>query len=306
MQNQKTILNKIIICLPVFLFLIFVFNFVRNNSTLFMPKEYKTIKKLVNKIAAKNNLGDKEIIFSIANGRYMSWRAKELDLCKEDECWYFNNLNPYKKYKNLRGINLNELGKQAYLYGGIEGYAWRGIVWLSRSTFRSYGEKTDLLACTIGHEISHVIFDSHINDSIKLSENLKNIEIENNNYLKKDNNKEDNKNEDYKNEERNFVEMELSRQSEKKADFEGAKMLINAGFPKDTCLKELKFLTEFEKLETETNMESTHPGYLERYKSLEKSIDNYDKFAYLNSFKPYSWKWKYKRKINSLIFIPIK
>ena len=28
--------------------------------------------------------------------------------------------------------------------------------------------------------------------------------------------------------------------------------------------------------------------------------------AYLKSFKPYSWKWKYKRKMNALIFIPIK
>ena len=35
------------------------------NSIYFMPKEYKTIKKLVDKIASKNYLGDKEIPFFI-------------------------------------------------------------------------------------------------------------------------------------------------------------------------------------------------------------------------------------------------
>ena len=81
---------------------------------------------------------------------------------------------------------------------------------------------------------------------------------------------------------------------EKKADFKGAKMIVNAGFTKNTCLNELKFLTQFEKLETQTSKESTHPGYLERYKSLEKSIENYEKDFYLKSFKSYKWKWKYK------------
>ena len=42
-----------------------------------MPKEYKTIKKLVDKIASKNYLGDKEIPFLIGSGRYIEIRAKE-------------------------------------------------------------------------------------------------------------------------------------------------------------------------------------------------------------------------------------
>ena len=80
-----------------------------NYSTYFMPKEYKTIKKLVNKIASKNYLGDREIPFFIGSGSFMEFRAKELGLCKEDDCWYFNNLSPYKKYKNVQGVNINEL-----------------------------------------------------------------------------------------------------------------------------------------------------------------------------------------------------
>ena len=112
----------------------------------------------------------------------MEIRAKELGLCEEDDCWYYNNLSPYKNYKNVEGINLNELIKQSYLFNGIEAYAWRGIVWLSQSTFRTYGKDKNFLNCTIGHELSHVIFDDHIEQSIKLSNSLKEI----NNQNKKD------------------------------------------------------------------------------------------------------------------------
>jgi len=79
-----------------------------------MPKEYKIVKKLVNKIASKNYLGDREIPFFIGSGSFMEVRAKELGLCEEEDCWYFNNLSPYKKYKNVQGININELFKQSY------------------------------------------------------------------------------------------------------------------------------------------------------------------------------------------------
>ena len=70
----------------------------------------------------------------------MAWRAEELGLCKEDTCWYYRNLNPYKK-QNFDGINLNELLNQSYLFSGIEAYAWNDIAWLSKSTFLAYGNK---------------------------------------------------------------------------------------------------------------------------------------------------------------------
>ena len=114
----------------------------------------------------------------------MEIRAKELGLCKEDDCWYYNNLSPYKNYKNVEGINLNELIKQAYLFNGIEAYAWRGIVWLSQSTFRTYGEDNNFLNCTIGHELSHVVLLMTIKQNVKLSNSLKEIKNQN----KKDSN----------------------------------------------------------------------------------------------------------------------
>ena len=50
------------------------------NSIFFMPKEYKTIKKLVDKIALKNYLGDQEIPFSVASGSYMEYEAEKLGI----------------------------------------------------------------------------------------------------------------------------------------------------------------------------------------------------------------------------------
>tara|TARA_Y100001978_G_C23651397_1_gene413633 strand:- start:64 stop:978 length:915 start_codon:yes stop_codon:yes gene_type:complete len=288
----------------IFVALVYTADYAQNKSTLFMPKEYKTVKKLVNQIASKNDLGAKEIRFSINNGAFMSWRAKSLDLCKDDTCWYFSNLNPYKRYKNINGININDLANQSYLYGGLEAYAWKDVVWLSRSTFRSYGTNKDFLACTIAHEIAHIIYDDHIPQSIKLTEKLKSLEAVETKLLNKNKKKEENKEEE--NKEENLLKMELSRETEKETDKNASKMIINAGFANDSCLKNLTFITKFEKLETETDKESTHPGYLERYESLRNFNEQYNKKENLKGFKSYEWKWQYRRKLNSLIFIPQK
>ena len=58
--------------------------------------------------------------------------------------------------------------------------------------------------------------------------------------------------------------------------------------------------------EVDTDMKSTHPGYLERFKSLQNFIANYDKSNEMKNFKPYKWKWSYDRKLNILIFSPQK
>ena len=267
--------------------LMYLANFLRENSTYFMPKEYKTIKKIVDKIASKNDLGNLDIRFSIGSGIYMQYRAEELGLCEKDGCYYYRNLDPYKEYKKVNGVNVNELLKQSYLYNGIEAYAWNHVVWLSKSSFLTYGRKTDYLGCTIGHELSHIVFNDHIKQSIKLSENLKNSK-------------------DKKNDNKEVLEKELSRESEMIADNNSAKMMINAGFAKDTCLNEITFIAEKMHWEADTDIKSTHPGYLERFKSLQNFIANYDKSTELKDFEPYRWKWSYDRKLNVLIFSPQK
>ena len=176
--NKKSYLKiKLFIQSCLFILITFsFFNYFRNNSIFFMPKEYKTIKKIVDKIASKNYLGDQEIPFSIGSGTYMEYEAEKLGLCKKNDCYYFKNLNPYKRQKFFNKVDLNELSKQAYLFNSIEAYAWNGIVWLSKSTFRTYGEKTNFLSCVIGHELSHIIYNDHIEQSIKLSKKLKDLD----------------------------------------------------------------------------------------------------------------------------------
>ena len=291
--------NKIKLFSIFFVSLLFGFfgNNIIQNSIYFMPKEYKSIKNIVNKIASKNELGNEKILFSVSNGSYMTWNTKSLDLCKGDECWYYNNLNPFKDYKSIKGININELSKQAYLYGGIEGYAWNGIVWISRSTFRSFGENNNLLGCLIGHELSHIIFDNHINESLILSSKIKDSGILENNKSSKNENES---------EEKKLFEMEISRKTESEADNNGSKLLINSGFPKDTCLKFLTYITKFEKLDTKTDPNSTHPGYLERYSSLEKFIEKYQVNKELKVYKSNKWRWEFNRDLNILTFIPLK
>ena len=295
------------------LFLSFSFlylaNFLRENSTYFMPKEYKTIKKIVDKIASKNDLGNRDIRFSIGSGIYMQYRAEELGLCEKDGCFYYRNLDPYKNYKKVNGVNINELLKQSYLYNGIEAYAWNDIVWLSKSSFLTYADRTDYLGCTIGHELSHIVFNDHIKQSIKLSENLKKLKEKNKNEIliePKKAKENDEKVKDEKDNIKEVLEKELSRESEMIADNNAAKMIINAGFAKETCLNEITFIAEKMQWEADTDIQSTHPGYLERFESLQNFIAKYDKSSELKDFEPYRWKWSFDRKFNILIFSPQK
>ena len=284
-------------------------NYLRNNSTYFMPKEYKIIKKIVDKIASKNDLGNREIPFSIAGGVYMEYRGEELGLCEKDGCWYYRNLDPYKNHKKVNGVNINELLNQSYLYNGIEAYAWNDVVWLSKSSFLVYKRKTDYLGCTIGHELSHIVFNDHIKQSIKLSEKLKKLKdinkseiLINSDEIKKNDEKVQAKKDEIK----EILQKELSRESEMIADNNAAKMMINAGFAKGTCLNEISFIAEKSQWDADTDKESTHPGYLERLKSLQKFIAKYDKSNELKKFEPYKWNWSYDRKLNILIFSPQK
>ncbi len=284
-------------------------NFLRYRSTYFMPKEYKSIKKIVDKIALNNDLGNRDITFAVGSGAYMEYRAEELGLCEKDGCWYYRNLDPYKNYKKVKDIDINELLKQSYLYNGLEAYAWNDVVWLSKSSFLSYVGKEDYLGCVIGHEISHIVFSDHIKQSIKLSENLKKLKDKNKTEIlikSRKTKKNDETVKDEKEETKEVLKQELSRESEMIADNNSAKMMINAGFAKEVCLNEMTFIAEKMLWEVDTDMKSTHPGYLERFKSLQNFIANYDKSNEMKNFKPYKWKWSYDRKLNILIFSPQK
>ena len=104
--------------------------------------------------------------------------------------------------------------------------------WLSKSSFLTYAGKTDYLGCTIGHELSHIVFNDHIKQSIKLSEKLKKLKDKKKveiliNLEKTNGNSENAKNE--KDALKEVLEKELRRESEMIADNNAAKMLINTG-----------------------------------------------------------------------------
>ena len=164
---------KIFLILP----LIFVAaSAVNRSSQLFMPKEYKTLKRIVNKIAA-NNSNLESILFSINIGKKIEKRIEDLGICRNDSCSYFSNLNPYKSYSKINGIDLNEIINQTYLYNepeiNISNY---GSIQISKSTFNYFKEKEDQFACYLAYEIvNYSNKNNHLNNNfIKAKEMIKN------------------------------------------------------------------------------------------------------------------------------------
>ena len=164
---------KIFLILP----LIFVAAYeVNRSSQLFMPKEYKTLKRIVNKIAA-NNSNLESILFSINIGKKIEKRIEDLGICKNDSCSYFSNLNPYKSYSRINGIDLNEIINQTYIYNepeiNISNY---GSIQISKSTFNYFKEKEDQFACYLAYEIvNYSNKDNDFNKNfIKAKEMIKN------------------------------------------------------------------------------------------------------------------------------------
>ncbi|WP_320667430.1 hypothetical protein [Prochlorococcus sp. MIT 1307] len=255
------------------------------NSQLLMPSEYKTIKTIVNQIADKNDLGEQQITFTINAGSRTKWSAEELKLCEEDKCQFYGEINPFKVYEGEAAKDINEAIRQSYLLNGIEAYAFsHGTINISRSTFRTYDKKKDLLACTIGHELSHFINHDSFKDSLQEGKEGKGL----------------------KENKRKLLSNRISRRTEINADINATKMLINSGFPSETCLNNISFFSLMEGDGEETKEDSTHPGYEDRYAALEEFLEKYkanSERENLNGTKGY---WKYNRELNALTFSPIE
>ena len=164
---------RIFLILP----LIFVAAFeINRTSQLFMPEEYKTLKRIVNKIAA-NNSNLESILFSINIGKKIEKRIEDLGICRKESCSYFSNLNPYKSYSSINGIDINEIINQTYIYNepeiNISNY---GSIQISKSTFNYFKQKEDQFACYLAYEIvNYSNKDDDINKNfIKAKEMIKN------------------------------------------------------------------------------------------------------------------------------------
>ena len=254
---------------------------IRNNSQLFMPNEYKTVKRIVNKISKKNDLGDYPFTFSITAGSRGTWIAKSLGLpTKNESCLHLKHVNPFIKYKGKLSDEINEAIRQAYLLDTVEACAYpNGYIQISRSSFKSNENFEDYLAFVIGHEISHVLNEDSFNKSLKVSKEGK--------KLKKKKKME--------------FGFEISRDCEKEADICSAKMLINAGYSTSIPIKAHDFIAKKNGYGYETGKNCTHPGYEERRNNLIDFIfKNYPDFTDKKGYTKGSW--KYDRKENTLTY----
>ena len=205
-----------------------------------------------------------------------------MGLCKVNSCDYLRDLNPYKKYKVINGIDIDELMRQSSKSRMLDAYAWNGSVWISKSTFNNFAENKDFLGCIIAHELSHILFNNHIDDGIYLAKKSQRLSKKRKELLK----------------------YNLYREPEKDADNNSARLMINAGYPREICLNDLKFITKQNLLKIKTENKDTHPGYIERYNSLEKFISSFQKVNHSKTSKISNWSWKYNRNLNNLTFIP--
>ena len=261
--------------------IIFLGKKVRNNSQLFMPNEYKTVKRIVNKISKKNDLGDYPFTFSITAGSRGTWIAKSLGLpTKNESCLHLKHVNPFIKYKGKLSDEINEAIRQAYLLDTVEACAYpNGYIQISRSSFKSNENFEDYLAFVIGHEISHVLNEDSFNKSLKVSKEGKKM----------------------KTKKKIEFGFEISRECEKEADICSAKMLINAGYSTSIPIKAHDFIAKKYGYGYETGKKCTHPGYEDRRNNLIDFIyKNYPDFSDKKGYTKGSW--KYDRKQNTLIY----
>jgi predicted Zn-dependent protease len=126
---------------------------------------------------------------------------------------------------------------------------------LPRATFRAYGSRTEYLACTVAHEISHYLRQHIFKQSYYKHHNLS-------------------ESDDKK------AETELrrwGREQELEADRDAADMLARAGYPARVCQHEIDFMHRSVGDGSKTEETSTHPGYEERLAAIRSHYDELEK-----------------------------
>ena len=249
-----------------------------------MPREYKLIKKSVNKLAKRNDLGEREIGFLITAGAVGSYCAKELGLCHskpEDPCVYYRFIDPFKKHLNPQ---IDEIIKLSYLSGaGSASASSLGTVHISQNYFRIADENEDLIVCTIAHELAHIFNFDTFNNSLRLNEEGKGLDED----------------------KRKELSSKISRQSETKADLDGQKIVLKAGYPTNTCIKDMEYFMKIRAVPKETKL-NTHESNPKRLSELKDALKT--QLDEISREEPESTKsrWEYDRNLNLLKFIPTK
>ena len=280
-KMKKILLKSLLFSAPIAVSLTSINLF--KNSTLFMPDEYKLVKKIVNRLANKNDLGKREIAFTITTGGVASYYAKDVGLCKRDSkesCAYYKFLNPFKKYPDP---TINEIIRLSYLSGsGSASASSLGTIAIDRNYFRIMDGKENLMVCTIGHELAHILNLDTSNDSLRLNEESKGLN----------------------NDKRDELSARISRETEENADLYSQEMVIKAGYPEDTCIKKMEHTMNIRHMPKVTKLD-THPTIPERLSALKGAVNTNQEKRYEEVEKT-RIVWEFDRDLNILKFIPIK
>ena len=222
----------------------------QNHDLNHMPTEYLQIVEIVNRIAKSNDLGKKNISFTINAGSYAGFLGSKRT-GNEEAFYYFASLDPYKEYDDP---DTNEIIRQAKLYGDWNASAYPNrTIAISLSSFRVATHEE--IACTIAHEIAHVIDSHSFQESLELGEyagialgHRKGLDLQAN---------------------------QVSRRFEKLADSRAWVLLNNAGYPRYSCISTLVELHKSDGIGAPTTPDSSHPGFHDRLDALKKFISNY-------------------------------
>ncbi len=263
-----------------------------------MPKEYKVIKEVVDKLAANNDLGKRPIAFQINSGKYLNWMAEEIKLCTDDNCRAFEDLDPFREYQGEYSEYINQFLRNTYLYGGIGALAYPSrVVSISRSTMRLLETDRETLSFILAHEIGHILDNHSFKTSEEKSINTKDIQAE----IEAEND-EDVKAK--KEKEKENIEFAIDREYEYIADKIASMILTNSNFGDNAAIEALEassFITGDGEI---TQEESTHPSWKDRIESLKNSDNSIDNQYDINQINPKKWNWKYSKKYNYLQLNP--
>jgi hypothetical protein len=216
------------------------------------PAEVQTLEAVLQRLSHGNNLGDQPLQFMVASGTYTAQLAAQRGFCKSDQCDVFAQLNPYQRYSN----GWDELIRQGYALGDIQAWsASSGTVVIPRAAFRAYGSHTGFLACTIAHEIAHIRRHHLFQQSYHLNHNLHGQSEQ----------------------AQKIGDRQRSRQLELEADRDAATMLARAGYPARLCEQDLAFMARSIGDASNTEPDSTHPGYEERLAAMRAHYDAIEK-----------------------------
>ena len=265
-----------------------LFNQIYTRSQFFMPKEYKLVKKIFNNISLNNNLGERPVSIIIRAGDDMHYLMKDLGICKDKKnfCFYFANLDPYKKFRGFRARDVNYAIKQSYLHGHANATASpTGTILINRATFRVLEGKEKFVAAAIAHEMLHVMQFSPFDASLRTLKVSKE-------YPKKTDKELD---EIFLNEDQRF---------EADADLGAALMLFNADYPKETFVEAMEYFYKQSGIIHTKGQSKRHPDYITRIKLIKDFVKNksFHKKAISNASAPL--RWEYNRKENWLKFYP--